>query len=242
MSELVLSNTTTFFLGKIENLFRKAKKYGFRYVEIVPYRWITPEQILKLQKKYAVQVAGIHLPVIWNGIDWRFWGLVFQAYLGPAINSPGLTLAEALAKQNPYVLIHTNVVSEMGPEKFAELCSRFQVAVENVVYDPFLPENLWNPAKISHPRRVFDHGHLLQSKLALSGLDIKDIYRKAAPDVFHISYNSRLNHLLPNREEQAELRTLLAIHKPRYIVIETNPLVSVKKGKLLLEKILNPPF
>ena len=64
--ELVLSNTTTFFTGRMESLFKKAKKYGFKYLEIVPYRWTTPEEILALEKKYQIQVAGIHMPLWWN--------------------------------------------------------------------------------------------------------------------------------------------------------------------------------
>ena len=51
-TELVLSNTTTFFGGNIEAIFKKAVKHGFKYIELVPYRWVTPEQVIGLEKEY----------------------------------------------------------------------------------------------------------------------------------------------------------------------------------------------
>ena len=65
--ELVLSNTTTFFSGRLENVFKKAKKHGFKYLEILPYRWTNPAEVLNLEKKYQIQVVGIHLPQWWSG-------------------------------------------------------------------------------------------------------------------------------------------------------------------------------
>lgn len=238
--ELILSNTTSFFSGNIESLFQNAKKYGFKSVEIIPYRWNTPEQILGLQAKYAVRVAGIHLPnTSWNdGLVaefkrasslWdKFWGLVFRAYLGNASLSPGLQIAAAL--NTPYLLLHSNIVAQMG-KKIEELKQKFHVVIENIPGD-----------KTIFPDGVFDHGHFNESRLLFPALDISQLYQQAKPEVIHISYNSRFVHLLPNPQEQEELKSLLRIHAPKYIVLETNPAVSIKKGKLLLEKILHPPF
>src|SRR3990167_9406600 len=211
MPDLVLSNTTSFFSGNIEQVFKNAKKYGFKYVEIVPYRWITAQQILSLQKKYGVTVAGIHLPVWWDaslrqilrekpGALEKLFSCIFQVYLGDAKTSPGLKIAKALAYLDPYVLIHSNLALEMGPE-FENITSQFRVVVENIAC-----------------------------------LDALATYQLVTPEVVHISYNSRFNHLLPDEKEQEELRAMLRLHKPKYLVIETNPLVSIKKAKKLLDQ------
>ena len=177
MPDLVLSNTTSFFSGNIEQVFKNAKKYGFKYVEIVPYRWITAQQILSLQKKYGVTVAGIHLPVWWDaslrqilrekpGALEKLFSCIFQVYLGDAKTSPGLKIAKALAYLDPYVLIHSNLALEMGPE-FENITSQFRVVVENIASE-FGPEKiLWDPITIKKElgKRgikglVFDPGHL----------------------------------------------------------------------------------
>ena len=238
--ELVLSNTVSFFSGNIEILFKKAKKYGFGYLEIIPYRWNTAEQILNLQKIYNIKVAGVHMPSItWQG-GWlellrkknslweKFWSLVFYAYLGKAINSPGIKIASRL--NSPYLLIHSNIAKEMG-ERFQEFQTNFHVVIENIPAD-----------KALFPGGMFDHGHFNESRLKTPSLDLDKLYGEAKPEGIHISYNSHFVHLLPDEKEQTELKQLLRIHQPKYIVIETNPLVSVKKAKLLLEKILNPPL
>ncbi|OGE75981.1 MAG: hypothetical protein A3C85_00780 [Candidatus Doudnabacteria bacterium RIFCSPHIGHO2_02_FULL_48_21] len=253
MPDLVLSNTTSFFSGNIEQVFKNAKKYGFKYVEIVPYRWITAQQILSLQKKYGVTVAGIHLPVWWDaslrqilrekpGALEKLFSCIFQVYLGDAKTSPGLKIAKALAYLDPYVLIHSNLALEMGPE-FENITSQFRVVVENIASE-FGPEKiLWDPITIKKElgKRgikglVFDPGHFGQSARNIPGLDALATYQLVTPEVVHISYNSRFNHLLPDEKEQEELRAMLRLHKPKYLVIETNPLVSIKKAKKLLDQ------
>src|SRR3989344_5259533 len=238
--ELALSNTTSFFLGNIETLFKNAKKHGFKYLEIIPYRWTTAEQILKLQNAYGIQVVGVHMPSTTWQASWpallrrnvslweKFWGLVFYVYLGKAINSPGIKIASLL--DNPYLLIHSNIAKDMGKE-FEQFQKKIHVAIENIPSD-----------KTLFAGGVFDHGHFNESRLATPSLNLQLLYGEAKPEVIHISYNSRFVHLLPNQKEQDELKQLLQIHQPKYIVIETNPLVSIKKAKLLLEKILNPQF
>ncbi len=267
--ELVLSNTTSFFLGGMPALFRNAKKYGFKYVEIIPYRWTTPKQILDLAKKYDIQIAGIHMPTWWNqsmgqelrrreGILEKFFALIFNFYLSGAEKNPWRQIMRALAPQNPYLLIHTNVVYEMEGE-FDETAKTFHVAIENIPFSSHRQlEFYWNPVKINQEMNarglttsnlVFDVGHFDQTRKKLPSLDLLEIYRQISPEVIHISYNSRGIHLLPNKKEQEELKTLLQIHAPKYIVIETNPLVSIQKAKKLLEGIIekstpsqSPPY
>ena len=253
--ELVLSNTTSFFSGNIENLFKNARKYGFHYIEIVPSRGIKPEQILSLQNRYGVKVAGIHLPTVWSetlmktikekpGLFEQFFAVVFNFYLGKAKYSPGMDIARTLADQRPYLLIHSNVVKELSAE-FEPIAKEFHTVAENIprVYghDPLL----WDPVTIQNqlvPRGlkglVFDVGHYNQTMQDLPELNLFEMYQQIAPEVIHISYNSLLIHLLPNKKEQEDLKKLLQIHQPKYITIETNPLISIKKGKLLLEKII----
>src|SRR3989344_3986847 len=214
--ELVLSNTTTFFTGRMESLFKKAKKYGFKYLEIIPYRWTTPEEILALEKKYQIQVD-----------------------LGAAANSPGLAIAKALAERKPYLLLHADLMDQMG-NQVRTLSEQFHVLAENVPYQKNAPRYYWDPAAIPSQFQtglVFDPGHYKKSALIVPGLDILEAYRKTAPEVVHISYKDR-QHTLPNKGEREELRQMLSIHYPRYLVLETNPWVSVKKGKILLEELI----
>ena len=251
--ELVLSNTTSFFIGGMPALFRNARRYGFKYVEIVPYRWTTPQQIIDLANRYSVQVAGIHLPAIWDKpvmqqvrdkhelLD-KFFTIVFHCYLGQAANNPATAIAHSLPQQ-PYLLIHSNVAIEME-SKFEELSSRFHTVVENIPYKYESNPAYWDPLTIEKELRprgmkalVFDPGHYDLS-LAHAKLGMIEAYQYSRPEVVHISYNSTWIHLLPNKKEQTELVSMLRIHQPRYIVIETNPLVSIKKGKALLEKII----
>lgn len=260
MIELVLSNTTSFFSGNIENLFKNARRYGFKYVEILPYRWVSPQQILKLEKQYGVETAGIHMPVWWNKTLWQhmarqknflnaFFPIFWQIYLGDAQHNPGLALASALSRRRPYVLFHTNVVEDMGA-KFDEIARRFHTVIENIPYHRDHDEFFWNPIAVKKEMerrgltvgQVFDAGHFNQSRIDRPDLNLEETYSTAKPEVIHISYNSESIHILPNEKEQAELKKLLAIHRPRYITLETNPLVSIQKGKLLLEKILHPPL
>lgn len=234
--ELVLSNTTSFFSGKIESLFKNAKKYGFKYVEVVPYRGNTPRQILNLQKQYAVTVAGVHLPnTSWDSSVWpeikqaeglweKIWTAVFHAYLGNVEQNPGIQITSAL--ENPYLLIHSNVAAQMG-DKFNRLSRQFHVVVENVPGDTAL-----------FPGGIFDHGHFNETRQDFPNLNLLALYEQAKPEIIHISYNSRFIHLLPNHKEQAELKQLLKVHQPKYMILETNPLVSIKKGKALLDKII----
>lgn len=260
--ELVLSNTTSFFSGRIETVFQNAKKYGFKYLEIIPYRWTTPEQIFGLEKKYGVEVAGIHLPVWWKksaldhiraqkNILEKFFTCLWAFYLGPASRSPGLPLAQAFHEQgrDPYLLSHSNVVNEMGNE-FADIAARFHVVIENIPFQSHQPQFFWDPLtiKVSTARYginaglVFDHGHFNQTRQKIPNLDLPDIYQKAVPEIIHISYNRNFFHTLPNLQEQEELKQLLTIHAPRYVVIETNPLINIQKAKLLINSILDQVF
>ena len=237
--ELVLSNTTTFFTGRMESLFKKAKKYGFKYLEIIPYRWTTPEEILALEKKYQIQVAGIHMPLWWNKPPLGIINSIFQFYLGAAANSPGLAIAKALAERKPYLLLHADLMDQMG-NQVRTLSEQFHVLAENVPYQKNAPRYYWNPAAIPSQFQtglVFDPGHYKKSALIVPDLDILEAYRKTAPEVVHISYKDR-QHTLPNKGEREELRQMLSIHYPRYLVLETNPWVSVKKGKILLEELI----
>lgn len=254
--ELVLSNTTSFFIGGIPATFKNAKKYGFKYLEILPYRWTSPEQILKLEQKYGVQVAGIHMPVWWKK---TFWGefrdrfslfekalyLPWQFYLGDAAKSSGLAIADALAARKPYMLLHSNLLRDMGPE-ISHIAAKYHVVVENIPYDQRYSRHLWDPLEILKYFKnrnlpgglVFDVGHFNQVIKALPEINLFETYRQFIPEVIHISYMSGGIHVLPNKKEQAELVELLKIHPPRYITIETNPWVSVKKAKKLMEEII----
>ena len=261
--ELVLSNTTTFFSGKVEAVFRKAKKYGFKFLEILPYRWTTPEQILTLTKKYDIRIAGIHMPEWWNmpllqvakhrdNILQKILMFVWNIYLGAGAKNSGLSIAEALSKKqqnsSPYLLFHSNLVLEMG-KGFDVIANHFHAVIENLPYQKNLTPFHWDPIVIQKDMQsrgiqagiVFDHGHLLQTiekQLKLKA-DILQTYRQTRPEIVHISYDSSgILHSLPNEVEQRELIQMLKIHTPRYIVIETNPLVNVGKAKKLLEKII----
>jgi len=258
--ELVLSNITSFFLGRVETVFENAKKYGFKYLEIIPYRWINPLEILDFEKKYGVEVAGIHMPVWWkkslgkqindqNTLLDKLFTLLWAFYLGPAAASPGMLLASILQAKKPYLLFHSDVIDEMDAE-LANILEKFQVLIENIPYHPAIPRFYWDPVtiKTSVARHgfsaglVFDLGHFNQSREKLPDLNLFDTYQKIAPEVIHISYNSQFIHTLPNEKEREELKQLLKIHAPKYIVIETNPLVSIKKGKQMIDKILSEVY
>lgn len=257
--QLLLSNTTNFFSGKIETTFRNAKKFGFSGLELIPYRWTTPGQVLALEQKYQIQVHGIHLPIWWDepllqvlreriGIADKFFSLIWQIYLGSASESPGLGLVESLAKQGryPYLLIHSNVAARMG-NVLSDFAKHYHVVVENIPYHARHDRFLWDPVLIKNTLRqlspktdiVFDGGHFDQTRQAKPELDLLQVYKQAAPEVIHISYNSRFIHLLPNAQEQKDLEAMLRIHQPKYITVETNPLVSVRKAKRMIEEIVN---
>ncbi len=241
--ELVLSNTTTFFSGNLEKVFRKAKKYGFKYLEIIPYRWTTPYEISSLEKKYNIQVAGIHMPLYWQGNPKpSVFDFIFGLYLGGAAKSPGRAITESLSSRKPYLLLHVNVADEMG-DQFETTAKQFHVLLENIPYQKKCPQYYWDPDALQSKFKdqaglVFDPGHYHQIPANVAHLDILDLYRKISPEVIHISYHSKF-HLLPNQKEQVELKQILQIRRPQYIVIETNPWVSVKKGKKMLEEILS---
>ncbi|MBI4050848.1 MAG: hypothetical protein HY396_02645 [Candidatus Doudnabacteria bacterium] len=250
--ELVLSNTTTFFSGNIEAVFRKAKKYGFKYLEVVPYRWTKPVKIYELSRKYGIEIAGIHMPPASkkSGILEKLLAFVWEFYLGSGSANPGLKLAEVFVKtrQNPvpYLLFHADVVYEMGGN-FDKLAKKLNTVVENIPYQTNRPQFFWNPIAIRQEMRkrrlkvglVFDPGHFHQTQEKIPRLNLLETYQKTKPEIIHISYHDKGIHTLPNQKEQKELRQMLKLHKPQYIVIETNPLVSVKKGKEILEKIID---
>lgn len=240
MSELVLSSTTTFFSGRIESVFKKAKKHGIKYLEIQPYRWTTPEEVLKLEKKYGIEVAGIHLPIWWQTpqqvltrtLMGRLLTIVCEFYIGPAVTSPAFAIAEALNNRRPYFLIHSDIIPDMGKERFDSLKEKFNVVVENVPGEDIL--KLKNVAPL-----VFDAGHYGPHP------QIEDAYRQMKPDIYHVSYEHRFlyAHDLPDESEQKTMQRLFQIHEPKYIVLETYPWVSIKKGvQLILKMILNPPL
>lgn len=246
--ELVLSNTTSFFIGGIPAVFKNAKKYGFKYVEIIPYRWTTPSQILNLEKKYGVEVAGIHLTPIWQnsyleveaaqpGLLRKFFMLLFHFYLNNIRQNPGLAIAKAFLPRRPYVIFHTALAKAMGAQ-FDNLTRQINAVVENIPYEENPEPFFWDPRAIPY-KQVLDIGHFNQSREKLPELNFLEIYRAAPPEIIHISYNRWFVHLLPNKKEQEELAAMLKIHAPKYITIETNPLVSIKRAKKLLDQIIN---
>lgn len=222
--ELVLSNTVTFFSGSLEKFFKTAQRLSFKYAEIVAYRWTTPEEILSLEEKYAIQVVGIHMPQWWSKRKWNLLMPIWEFYLGSGEKNPGPKIAGALSKRgrNPYLLFHSNVAREMGESKFREFASSFNLVVENIPGD--------DPAEIQKKSAlVYDPGHYGKTLINLP----------SSPEVLHISYTPF--HILPNLKQRQELAEFIQNYQPRYVVIETNPWISVMKGKLILEKILNPP-
>lgn len=250
--ELVLSNATTFFSGRLENVFKKAKKHGFKYLEILPYRWTTPEEILALEKKYQIQVVGIHLPQWWSGslrqiikkqskIYEQLLSLAGDLFVGSVVKNPSLKIAEILKKQNRdfYLLFHANLVWQARSE-FLKLTKQFAAAIENIPYHKKYPLVYWDPLKIkeAYPaiQIAFDIGHFETVPNFASKL--LETYAQIKPAIIHISYGNFPPHILPNQKQQAELKEMLQIHQPKYIVLETNPLVSVKRGKKFLEKII----
>jgi hypothetical protein len=256
--ELVLSNTTSFFVGGIRAAFHNARKFGFKYLELVPYRWTKPDEVLHWAQAYQVKVAGIHLPEWWKNSHWhgvqaqkelsqKVFAILWDIYLGPASLSPSLRLAEMLkAKNEPfYLLAHSDLVWEMGTA-FNNLAKKFHLVVENIPYHKRDPRFYWDPLEILRVLRdknlesglVFDIGHLHQGLNKQPSINIPEMYRLSRPEIIHISYNSGGIHMLPNPSEQDELTKLLRIHQPQYIVMETNPLVSIANGKQLLDKII----
>ena len=254
--ELVLSNATSFWRGNFAKTFADARRYGFKYVEIFPYRWTKVKEILTLEKRYNVQVAGIHPPDWWQTplkllrqepkILRKVSTLIIHFYSGNSDSSPAWQIAEALNYRRPYFVIHTDVMMEMK-EKFAEAANRFNVVIENIPKKPGFPQFYWDPTATKNElakrgftaKLLFDPGHFEETRQHLPDLDLLAIYQAALPEIIHISYNnSPLLHTLPNAREQQELKELLKIHAPQYITLETNPLVSVKKGKLLLDRII----
>lgn len=230
--ELVLSNTTTFFGGNIEAVFKKARRLGFKFLELLPYRWNTPEQIYNLSQEYGIRVAGIHLPPSWEKEGNGLFGKVWNFYLGPAKSNPGLALAEMLTegKQTPapYVLFHADLIEKVPGELRANFQNNFRLAIENV---PGVP--------VKAPITIFDPSHYLLSPHRQQEKDIVEIYRQLEPEAVHISFDYPPQlHTLPKIEEQKTLARMLKAHKPRYIVIETNPAVNVKKAKALISDIL----
>lgn len=229
MPELVLSNTTTFFSGKIERVFKLARKLGFKYLEIIPYRWTDLAQILTLEKKYGVQVAGIHMPQWWQKPKLDLFTPLWALYLGGAVKNPALNIARGLSRigREFYLLFHTNLAREAGSD-FQRIAEQYHVVLENM------------PGETAHnPISVFDTNHFRYTMKKRPGLNMIDAYQTIKPEIIHISYDHLpMLHALPDEAEQDELKKMLARHKPKYIVLETNPWVSAKKGKLILEKII----
>jgi len=258
--KLVLSNTTTFFSGNIENVFKKAKKHGFNYLELLLYRWTDPESILALERKYNIEVAGIHMPEQWKQPLWheikqrkklleKLLPVLFWFYLEKAPKNPGFDLARILQEngRNPYLLFHSDLLPEIGKE-IKLIAEKFNLAIENAPYQKNLPGEAFDPVVIRETLKrlnknifVFDPAHYKETVKSTPSLSLIQTHEKTKPDVLHIGYNDYLPfmHALPNSKSQKELVEMLRLHSPEYIVIETNPLVSVKKAKALLERLIN---
>lgn len=255
--ELVLSSTTSFFRGNLKAAFQNARKFGFSYLEIIPYRWSNPQEILKLEKEYGVQVVGIHLTEWWRKSFWQafrdcpdFWEKLFspiwQFYLGNSVMSSSWQIAQSLRDRKPYLVLHANLLFEMGEPELRKLSSEYRILAENLPFYPQYPKSYWdlNALKADMQQRgivpgfVFDPGHFYQNRQKHPELDIFQTYQNIKPEVIHISYNNFGFHNLPNRQEQTELSSLLRLHKPQYLVLETRPDISLAKSKRLMEKIL----
>lgn len=255
--ELVLSNTTSFFLGGIPALFKNAQKFGFKYVEIIPYRWTRTEQISKFVNLTGIHIAGIHLAQWWNRTFWqelrkpasvleKIFILIWEIYLGGAAKSPAWQIAQNPGQTKPYVLLHSDIIPEMGWHALKQISSQFRVVIENIPYHSRHPRFFWDLLEINAELKkhdisaglAFDIGHFQETLKSLPNLDLTKIYELAKPTILHISYNGSFIHTLPNRKEQQELKNLLKLHSPQFITLETNPLISIKKGKELLEKII----
>lgn len=172
------------------------------------------------------------MPPAWEKAEKGFFNKVWDFYLGPAKSSPGIHLAETLmeTKQNPvpYLLFHADLVEQVPPEEQARLKNNFRLAIENVSRQPLKP-----------PIMIFDPSHYLLSPHRHPEKDIAEIYRQLEPEVLHVGFDyPPLLHALPKPREQRLLLRMLKLWQPRYIVIETNPAVSVKKAKTLLEDIV----
>lgn len=248
MTEIALSNATTFFTGRLEAVFRKAKKHGLKYLEILPYRWTVPEQVLALQKKYGIEVAGLHLPQWWQktygqlcrerrGLLEKIINLVLQFYLGNAAQSPAWKILAALRPRRPYVLFHGDLVSQIEPTKFAALQKEHHAVIENVMPSPTAPRRHWDPREIKKIAPVvLDPAHFGALRP-----DLPEISSQVRPEIIHIGYEHGFPfyHDLPNAAEQAVLRQILRLSPPRFLVLETYPWVSAKKGIKLLRKIIS---
>lgn len=258
--ELVLSNTTAFFLGNLSATFRHAKRLGFKYLELVPYRWTTVRQVLSLEKQYGVKAVGIHMPEWWTAKGFRkallthpefkerLFAILWEFYLGPGKTNPGLDLARQFLREKRkfYLLFHTDLALGMG-QAFEEIAKTFPVAIENIPYHHSRTAFLWDPREIRKTMRhkelqtrlAFDIGHFEQSIQTFPQISMLETYAEIKPELIHISYNSSGIHTLPNPREQAELVQMLRRHAPQYIVIETNPFVDLRKGKQLLDKLIH---
>ena len=257
--ELVLSNTTTFFSGNIERVFKKAKKHGFKYLEIIPYRWTNPANILSLERKYNIKVVGIHMPEQWKQSLWReikqrklllekLIPILFWFYLQKAPKNPGFELARILQEngRSPYLLFHSDLLPEIG-KSIKLIAQKFNLAIENAPHQNNLPSEAFDPVIIRETLKrlnknifVFDPAHYKETVKSIPSLSLVQAYKRTKPDVLHIGYNDNLPfmHALPNNKSQKELVEMLRLHSPKYIVIETNPLVSVKKAKALIERLI----
>lgn len=241
--ELVLSNTTTFFSGNLKNVFKKAKKYGFKYLEIVPYRWTSLPEILDLEKRYQVKVVGIHLPPAKSTATLeKILEPIWNFYLGPVEENPGLELAKYFSTHTDrhfYLLFHADLAA--ANKNFKEISKKNPVVVENIPYYNNVNPLFWDIQKISKAfpdsAYAFDPGHF--KTIPNPNISILEAYSLLRPKIIHISYNRGFFHTLPNAQDIKELKSMLQIHIPNYLVLETNPLVSVKKGREIMEKIIN---
>ncbi|TSA44858.1 hypothetical protein D4R52_03600, partial [bacterium] len=215
-----------------------------------------PAQILSLEKKYGIEVAGIHLPTWWKKSCWRLLSkqpgifsklssLIIHFYLGCADQNPGWQIAEALGAKHPYVIFHTDVVADMG-KIFNERADSIHAVIENIPYYQGNADFYWNPAATEKEMRnrglnagmAFDPGHFGETVNQMPNLNLLESYKQFRPEIIHISYNSHGLHLLPDEKEQEELQKMVQIYPPKYIVIETMPWVSAKKAKKMMEEII----
>ena len=125
---------------------------------------------------------------------------------------------------------------DAGSLELAELKKKYNVVIENI--PPLMAKTRpeWDLLEIKkNAPPVMDPAHYGPLRP-----ELPDIYRQVLPNIVHIGYEHGFffQHDLPNEKEFTALRHLLQIHSPRYLVLETYPWISVKKGKQVMEKLV----
>lgn len=236
--KLVLSSTTTFFTGSMEAVFKKARQHGFRYLEILPYRWTTAAEILALEKKYGIQVAGIHLPLPWEKTFNPFnlaINTITAFYIGAGNLKPGFHIADALSARRPYLLFHSDLVWQ-DKKRFDEAKKTYNAVIENLSEKPAMPPRLWDPEQISETSpMIFDPAHY-----GVGRHDLLDKYRKIKPLGIHLAFDHGfpLYHDIPDARETGLVKQMLQIHTPEYLILECYPWTDIAKGKKIMDDLI----